>query len=322
MLFFHYLAYQLFGAQPHAYHGITVFWHALSGCGLYTILRSYYTLQISLFLVFAFLFHPALTPAYIGVTSHVAPTYPLLIGSVIAYLYTQKKQKKSFLLLALFCFFASLTCYEIAAVLPLLFFSYEFFWPALQKKKNQEQKNRSLNNNTSNPMLKKRAVNALRKSAPFWATLAVYLLTRALLIMQAPVNALPISTSEMHSSREVIGEQLRSQSSKTLTYQVLFWLKKIAHNSRQALRPLWGCPQTSPLVPAGITFLYALLFLFTFISAPYKRKRLLWCLFCGIIAAWPLFIVTADGRYLYAALPFFLVTLYELFKTIQHYRCG
>lgn len=295
MLFFQYLAYQLFGQNPYAYHGITVFWHTLAGIFLYLLLSRKYEINRALLLSLTALLHPALTPAYVGATSHVAPTYPLLAAALFFYVIT-KKEKSRFHLSSALCFFGSLLCYELALPLPLLLTVYEY----------------SFFSSPSAP-LKEKIIFALQRTSSLWFTAFLYLTFRAALLgvpFYSPTAAIKCTAPETKTI---------ASSSIPSTFAVSTFVKKIIHNTRQAIRPLWGCPQGSPFIPALATALFFLLFIFTIKKSPALRKELSWYAFAFIAASWPAALVTADGRYFYAGIPFFILSIYEMLQALAQW---
>lgn len=258
----HYVCYHLFGFNPYAYHLVNVGLHALTTGTLFYVF-TFFMLQTPAFcLALLFAVHPALTPAYIGVTSHVVPGYLAWALTLLAYAYFLQTDKRWWYCLAVFFFLISLLSYEIIIVFPILLTLYLIFFGYDQ---------------------------ILYRSFLFLATTFGYLVARfALLGMPA-----------LHEKK---------------IFAVSSLPQKIFGNWHQAIKPFWGLQNSSKFFVIVISLLFLSSFLVTWYQATHRRKLLIFYTLCFFILAWPISLITADGRYFYPAIPFFLLIGYEIWR--------
>lgn len=323
----HYLCYQIFGLNPYAYHLVNVVLHALTTSCLVYLFSHFLNSWVAFLLALAFAFHPALTPAYIGVTSHVVPGYLFWALMLLAYVKFLKTDEQRWHLLAAFLFLLSLLCYEIIIVFPivlmlfLIIFRNNNWIPdssfGLSRMTDQEkliphlqwQKSSNLTGTTKpanvtsidnvivhaqyssedcHPCVGGDPIkNILKKSYLFLITTVGYLAARFYLLGPAA----------SHEQRALALSSLPG---------------KIMFNWYQAVKPFWGLQNNSKLLTIIVTLLFAAMFLITFVQAPERRRRLFFYLVSFILLAWPISLITPDGRYFYPATPFFALIFYEM----------
>ncbi len=268
MVLSHYLAYSFFGLNPYAYHLINVTLHGFTASGLFYLFAQSIPLGTSFFLALIFIFHPALTPAYVGVTSHVVPTYLFLILSAICYYHACLKESWWWQLSAALFLLGSLLCYEIAIIFPLVALLYHIC--------TDEQL-----------AFHHRLRKAWSTTWLLWLTIFGYIFARLLLL---GVNA--------------------SGTGKQNILRAL--MLKIMSNWHQSIKPFWGMKQYGKLLPALVTLIFILGVLSAFYQRKKRRGLLYWYPLSFVLCAWPIPLVTSDGRYFYPAIPFFCLMVYEI----------
>ncbi len=256
----HYVCYQIFGFNPYAYHLVNVGLHALTTSCLVYLFADFLNYWIAFLLALVFAFHPALTPAYVGVTSHVVPGYLFWALMLIAYAKFLKTERIYWHFLAAFLFLLSLLCYEIIIIFPviLILFLLIFY-----------------------------DKNIVKKSYLFFITTLGYLATRYFLLGPAAT----------HEQKALV--------LSSLPHKIMF-------NWYQAVKPFWGLQNGSKLMTIAVTLFFSTAFLITFLQAAERRRRLFFYLVSFFLLAWPISLVTADGRYFYPAIPIFALMLYEV----------
>lgn len=256
----HYICYQLFGFTPYTYHLINVGLHALTTSLVFVIFSSFISLSSSFMLSLLFAFFPALTPAYVGVTSHVVPTYVFSALIVLTYKKFLETNCMRWQLISALCFTLSLLCYEIMIVFPfilvvfLLMFNYD---------------------------------KIFYRSYLFVVAFFGYLAARFFLL-GAPA----------------------AHEQKILNFTSL--PHKIFFNWHQAIKPFWGLQTISKPIVIGVTLIFLTLLLSAFFYAPHRRKKFIFYTISFFLLCWPISLVTADPRYFYPAIPFFILILYEI----------
>ena len=256
----HYLCFELFGLNSYAYHLINVGLHALTTGCIFYLFTNFFDFGFAFLLALAFAFHPALTPAYVGVTSHVVPGYLFWALMLLAYHQFLKTDRQKWYFLSVILFLLSLLCYEIIIVFPIVLI---LFLGMISNK------------------------NIIYRTYLFFIATFGYLAARFFLLGPAAAHEQKIF------------------SISSLPY-------KIAFNWYQAVKPFWGLQQASNLVTIMVVMLFIGTFIAAWLQAPERRKRLTFYVSSFFLLAWPISLITADGRYFYPAIPFFVLILYEI----------
>jgi len=256
----HYVCYHLFGLNPYAYHLVNVVLHALTASCLVYLFAEFLNYWMALLLALVCAFHPALTPAYVGVTSHVVPGYLLWALMLLAYACFLRTNQQRWNLLAVLLFVLSLLCYEIAIVFPIVLILFLVMF---------------------------KDKNIIKQSYLFFIATVGYLAARFFLLGPAAVHE----------------QKILALSS--LPQKILF-------NWYQAVKPFWGLQNSSKLITIIVTTLFAAAFFITLLQAPERRKRIIFYTLSFFLLAWPISLVSPDGRYFYPAIPFFALILYEI----------
>lgn len=263
----HLFVYQLVGNNPAAYFVINVLLHSLTACGLFKCFSWVVRREVALLLSLIFLFHPPLTPAYVGVLSHVVPTYLFLVWAVIAYRQQLVAGRWWWQLVAAGLLLGSLLCYEIGIVFPVIAVLYHlFFTPASS--------------------LRMTVSGALANTWILWLMLIVYLGGRLLLLGNA-------TAAEAHQ------------------FSLTAKLSAVLSNWHQALKPFWGMKEWGKLSVIMITSLVLCSIILRLIRESRAWRPVMFYTVAFFITAWPVSLITADGRYFYPAIPFFCLLLFE-----------
>ncbi|MBS1988035.1 glycosyltransferase family 39 protein [Candidatus Dependentiae bacterium] len=256
----HYICYQVFGFNPYAYHLVNVGLHALTTSTLVYLFSEFLNCWIAFLLGLAFAFHPALTPAYVGVTSHVVPGYLFWALMLLAYLKFLKTDQQRWHLLAAFLFLLSLLCYEIVIVFPvvLLLFLVIFKYD-----------------------------NIIKKSYLFLIAILSYLTTRYFLLGPAAAH------------------EQKALALTSLPHKIIL-------NWHQAIKPFWGLQNASKVTTITVMTTFFYFFFMIFFQTPERRRRFIFYVLSFFLLAWPISLVSPDGRYFYPAIPVFTLILYEM----------
>ncbi len=124
----HYVCYKIFGLNAYAYHLVNVGLHATTSSIVFIIFSKFISCGIAFLLALLFAFFPALTPAYVGVTSHVVPTYLFAALMIICYQRFLLTNRQRWQLVSAIFFLISLFCYEIIIVFPIVLTLFLFIF--------------------------------------------------------------------------------------------------------------------------------------------------------------------------------------------------
>ncbi len=251
MTLFHYLSYNVFGVNGTSYFFCNVALHAITSSFLFILYSFLFSPGLAALLTLFFAFHPALITSYVGVTSHVVPTYVFFFGMLLAYRFFLATHRLVWYILAAFLFLASLLCYEIVIVFPFVLL---LFYVMFDRK------------------------NAVKKTYLFFIALLGYAVARICLLGGASSN-------------------------ETSFFSPMKLLMRAINNWYQAIKPFWGMQGYSKVVPASLTFLLLALIVSHFLMEPGARKKIFFLGIAFFVFAWPISIVTGDGRYFYLAIP-------------------
>gem|GEM_PF-3822341 len=120
----HYICYSLFGPNAYAYFLVNVSLHAATASCLFLIYTFFLNYFWAALLALTFAFHPAMTPAYVGITCFIIPIYLFMAISVIFFLKHYQQSSWWKYLLAAFFYLLSLFCYEIVIIMPFVLILY------------------------------------------------------------------------------------------------------------------------------------------------------------------------------------------------------
>jgi hypothetical protein len=316
MTLFHYLSYNLFGVNGTAYFFCNVALHAIASSFLFILYSNFVSSAVAVLLTLFFAFHPALITSYVGVTSHVVPTYVFFFGMLLAYRSFLATHRFFRYIVAAFLFLASLLCYEIVIVFPFVLLLFYIMF---------DRKNvRSLSKLFSLSMINKnfagRCHPGLRAGIHFKIDrLAGYRIKSGM----TSYNRFFGKKSEFFQFRKrsilqktylffvvLVGYSLmricllgRVSSNETSLFSPINLLMRAISNWHQAIKPFWGMQEFSKFVPASLTFLLLALVAAHFFIEQRARKKIFFLSITFFAFAWPVSIVTGDGRYFYLAIP-------------------
>ena len=88
-----------------------------------------------------------------------------------------------------------------------------------------------------------------------------------------------------------------ASSNETSFFSPMKLLMRAISNWYQAIKPFWGMQGYSKVVPASLTFLLLSLIVSHFLMEPGARKKIFFLGIAFFVFAWPISIVTGDGRW-------------------------
>ncbi len=281
---YYYLQYCIFGIKPYGFFLVTIMFHGINSVLLFTIFSLFVPLSIAFLGASFFAFHPSLWN-WIGWVS--AQTYYIELCVLLLLILALKKyldtKELKYYIVSCLLFASNLFLKEASILLPVWVIGATYLYTKFM--------NRAVNPTSTIKSMTSHILSSITVSLGYWFVCFGYLFARLSIF---PIN----------------------NNTSVLTFEPT-WASFIARQKARVLDfvtyvsdmiGLSWLPQNNQIIKGSLIMFICFALLWLFIKSNKKQSMLFFALSVGIFS-WPALLMHYQPRYIYMAIPFFIMLI-------------